>query len=204
MPIDTLDNVKTALGVTGTGDDALLEQLRAAAEGFVEQHCGRAFAGGSFTEYHPGGGRTLFLCNFPVSAVTAVRVDPAEGFGPETTRSPSSYTVHPDRGVIVSKDGPFVPPRPGFRVGPDDFPRAVRVEYSTPSGAVPAAVCCAYTDLIGCWFRQAKTHAHLGQLNVLSRNESGVETAYPWGLAGGFAIPEGVLQLLNVYRVPAA
>src|SRR5205814_2315688 len=143
MSLDTLANVKQALAVTGTTDDALLTQLQAAADAFIDAHCGRAFTGGTFTEYHPGGSRQIFLRNYPVAAVTSVKVDPAGTFGPETVRDPATYVVHTDRGVIVGKDGSFVPTRPGFRVAPDDFPRAVQVVYTTATGAVPAAVCQA-------------------------------------------------------------
>jgi hypothetical protein len=205
MAIDTLANVKTHLGVTGTADDAVLTTLQAAADAFVDGYCGRTFTGGTFVEFHPGGGRWVFLRNFPVTGVVSVQVDPDEAFGPETTRPATSYTVHADRGVIVSKTGPFVPSRPGFAVGPDDFPRAVRMEYTTAAGTAPAAVGRAYAELIGHWFRQAKTQAYVGQLDVLSKPEaSGGFTTYPYGLSGGFKVPVGVLAVLNLYRVPAA
>ena len=75
MAIDTLANVKQALAVTGTADDALLGQLQAAADSFIETFCGRTFAGGTFTEYHPGGAKVLFLTSYPVASVTSVRVE---------------------------------------------------------------------------------------------------------------------------------
>jgi hypothetical protein len=202
MALATLDEVKTALGVTGPGDDVLLEQLRAAAEGFVEQHCGRAFAGGSFTEYLPGGGRMAFLRNFPVDSVASVYVDARRVFDPPTLRAADTYHVHAARGVVESLDGPFVPPRPDRAGRSDLFPGAVKVTYSAPA-AVPAAVRKAYTDLIGHWFHQVKTHVATGQVNVLQTTSGTTVTAYPWGQAGGFSLPAGVLQLLKAYRVPA-
>ena len=77
MSLDTLGNVKQALAVTGTTDDALLTQLQAAADAFIETHCGRTFTGGTFTEYHPGGSRQIFLQNYPVTAVTSPRLSTA-------------------------------------------------------------------------------------------------------------------------------
>ena len=72
MTIDSLSDVKTALGISGSGDDALLTELQTAADSFVESFCGRVFDGGTFTEDHPGGGHLLFLKNFPVASVTSL------------------------------------------------------------------------------------------------------------------------------------
>lgn len=202
MALGTLDDVKTALGVTGTADDDLLDQLCAAAEGFVGEHCGRAFAGGSFTEYLPGGGRMAFLRNFPVDAVASVYVDASRAFAANTLRDPDTYYVHAARGVIENLDGPFVPPRPVRSPGSELFPGAVKVTYSTTT-TVPPAVQKAYTELVGHWYRQVKTHAATGQVNLLQTTAGGVVTEYPWGQSGGFRVPVGVLQLLATYRVPA-
>jgi uncharacterized phiE125 gp8 family phage protein len=202
MPLDTLANVKTQLGITTSADDTLLTQLQAAADAFVEEYCQRSFLGGSFTEDHPGGARAAFLRNYPVTAVTSVKVDPNRAFGAETVIDAASYHVHADRGVVESLGGPFVPSRPGWPVGAADFPGAVRVAYTTATGAVPAAVQRAYAELIGHWYRQVKTHVATGQLNQSDRTDAGVVTSYPWGQAGGFRLPAGVLQLLKPYRVP--
>jgi uncharacterized phiE125 gp8 family phage protein len=202
MSLVTLSDVKTHLGITTAADDALLAQLQAAADDFVEQYCQRSFAGGSFTEDHPGGGRFAFLRNYPVTAVTSVQVDPDRTFGPETALDPTNYFVHADRGVVESLGGPFVPSRPGWPVGADDFPGAVRVAYTTATGQVPAAVGRAYAELVGHWYRQVKTQVSTGQLDYLQQTNGSVVTEYPWGLSGGFRVPAGVLQLLGPYRVP--
>ena len=201
MPLDTLDNVKSQLGVTTTADDTLLGQLQAAADAFIAAFCGRDFAGGAFTEDHPGGVRAVFLRNYPMAAVDAVRVDPARQFDPATTLDPTTYLVHADRGVVESLGGPFVPSRPGWPVRPFDFPGAVRVTYSTPTGQVPGAVLRAYAELVGHWYRQVKTHVSTGHLNLTFQADG---TGYPWGQATGYRVPEGILQLLRPYRVPGA
>ena len=60
MAIDTLANVKAALLVSGSTDDAVLTQLMDAADGFVAEHTGRAFAGGAFTvKGSPGSSKTI-------------------------------------------------------------------------------------------------------------------------------------------------
>ena len=53
---------------------------------------------------------------------------------------------------VESLTGPFLPPRPGK--GSADWPEAVQVTYSTPTGQVPPAVCEACTQLVGHWYRR--------------------------------------------------
>lgn len=201
MPLDTLENVKLLLAVTTSDDDDLLEAFCRAADEFIPKYCGRSFEGGTFTETHPGGSRLLFLRNYPIEAVPAVKVDASRAFGDGTTRDPSRYVVHAERGVIESLDGPFLGSR-GTR--PEDFPATVEVEYDTPTDAVPPAVCKAYAELVGQWYREAKTRAAVDQHNMLAWTDEANEqtTTYPWGQSGGFQIPDSVLDLLRPYRVP--
>lgn len=189
MALDTIANVKDVLGIATGDDDDLIEQLQTMADTFVEQHCGRSFVGGTFTEYHAAGQRLLFLANYPVTEVTSVKVDPAGDFGAETLRDPDSYALFADRGVIQSRDGMFGSPAPN----------AVQVVYETAEDAVPPAVARAYAELVGFWYRQVKTNVELGQLNVLSRDEGGIETRYA---SMNAKVPATILQALAMYRVP--
>lgn len=198
MPLDTLSNVKVSLAIAGTGDDALIAQLQAAADSFLETVCGRNFTGGTFAEDHPGGGHLLFLKNYPVTALGSLKVDATREFAADSLIPATRYVVHADRGVVELLDGTYVPTLPGWKMGAGAFPGAVRVIYTTATGAVPAAVLQAYADLVGHWYRQAKTHAATGQLNL---GQSG-DTIYPWGQSSGFKIPEGVLALLRPFRLP--
>ena len=200
MAIDTLSNVKDTLGVTGTDDDALLARLQMSADNYVSAFCGRTFLGGTFVEDHPGGAKVLFLRNYPVTGVTTVKVDATREFGAETVIDTDRYVLHPDRGVLECLDGSFVPSLPGWHIGPEHFPGAVRVTYTTATDEVPATVCQAYSQLIGHWYRQTKTHAATGQLNI---GQAADGTSYPWGQSTGFKLPAGVLDLLKPFRVPA-
>ena len=49
------------------------------------------------------------------------------------------------------------------------------------------------------WYREAKTHAATGQLNVGTAADG---TVYPWGQSSGYRLPPAVLQLLDLERVP--
>lgn len=195
--IDTLANVKTALLVTGSGDDALLTRLMDGADAFVALHTGRNFDGGTFTELHPAGRTTLLLGNFPVASVTSVKVDPARQFGAATVRAADTYVLHADRGLIESLTGPFLAPR-----GRDDWPAAAQVIYATATGAVPAPVKEAFNQLVGHWYRQAKTFAAQDYQMLLERINSTDTRSWSWGLVTGLKLPPGALQLLQPYRVP--
>lgn len=194
--IDTLSNVKAAMLVTGTDDDTLLNRLLAGADAYIAGVTGD-FAGGTFTETLPAGRDMLFLRNYPVTSVTSVKVDAARQFGSDTVRAASTYVLHADRGLIESLTGPFLPPR-----ARDDWPAAVQVVYATATGAVPAPVSEAFSQLVGHWYRQAKTFAEQEYQMLLERTSGTDGKVWSWSLASGLRLPPGVLELLAPYRVP--
>ena len=197
--IDTLANVKAAMLITGSGDDTLLNRLLAGADAFIASVTGRDFAGGTFTETHPAGRAMLFLRNYPVASVTSVKVDAARQFGSDTVRAADTYVLHADRGLIESLTGPFLPPRGGVR---DDWPAAVQVVYATATSAVPAPVSEAFSQLVGHWYRQAKTFVDQEYQMLLERTNGTTGKVWSWSLASGLKLPPGVLELLAPYRVP--
>ncbi len=198
MPLETLANIKAHLGVSTSADDTLLSQMQAAADAYIQTFCGRAFGGGTFTEYHPGGARLAFLSNFPVGTVTSVHVDVERQYTSDTLMPVSRYVLYPGRGVIECLDGAFVPSLPGWRVSVDAFPDAVRVVYTTPADSVPGTITRAYSELIGHWYRTAKTHEATGQVNVIQQTG----TVYPWGQSTGYRVPTAIVDLLNFERTP--
>ena len=200
MPLDTLSNAKSVLLVSGSGDDTMLAQLLDAADSFIEKYTGRSFAGGTFTETHPAGGPMLFLRNFPVASVTSLKVDADRAFGSGTERDTASYAIHADRGVVESRTGPFLTP---YRKGWADWPESVKVVYTTATGSVPAAVKQAFSDLVGHWYRLAKTNLDANFLMLTESINGTTSKGYSWSLTRGLAIPPGVLKLLEPYRIPA-
>lgn len=198
MPLETLATLKTQLGVTTSADDTLLSQMQTAAEGYIQTYCGRAFGGGTFTEYHPGGARLVFLSNYPVDSITSIHVDVERQYTSDTLMPTSRYLLYPGRGVIEGLDGPFVPSLPGWKVSTEAYPDAVRVVYTVPSGNVPGVILRAYSDLVGHWYRTAKTHAATGQVNVIEQ----AGTVYPWGQSIGYRVPSSIVEMLQLERVP--
>ena len=176
MAILTVADVKALLAAPADADADLLGRLIAAAESFAGEFCGRRFGGGAFAEALPGGGRFLFLANYPAAAVTVEGVAPA------------AYRVHADRGVVEAVGGRFPPGDLG-------------VTYTVPAGAVPAGVTRACAELVGHWYRQAKTHAAADYLNV-SAGPGGA--AFAWGQSTGFRVPAGVTATLALFKVPTA
>ncbi len=199
MSLDTLDNVKSRLGVTGSTDDALLALLQDSADAWIAQHCGRDFAGGSFTEYHPGATAVVVLRNFPVQSVASVRVDPSYAFGTESELAASAYVVHTDRGVIQSLAGVFVRAVP---VGWGAAPRTVRVEYATATGAVPADVKQAYSLLVDHWYRHVKTLIAAGHQNVTQQTFGDTTAIFAKDQIAGLPLPPDVIRILAPYRTP--
>jgi hypothetical protein len=206
MSLDTLANVKARLGIATSADDTLLGLLQDSADKAVENYCNRDFAGGTFTEYHPGGSEFIHLRNFPVDTVTSVKVDSAHAFGAETLVAASDYVVHGERGVIQSLTGPFLPrDRPGLvnaevRVWTRG-PRVVQVVYATATGQVPADVKEAYARLVGHRYRKVKTEVTSNFQNVQQQKYGDTFVIFGGnGAAGG--LPDEVMELLAPYRVP--
>jgi hypothetical protein len=206
MSLDTLANVKLRLGVTTSDDDGLLSALMDSADQYIADYCGRDFAGGTFTEYHPGDTAAVFLRNYPVQDVTSVKVDPAYGFGAETLRPATAYVVHFDRGVLQSLTGPFLPLWAGLPVlnmpAWMRAPRVVQVVYTTATGAAPADVRQAYSILIDHWYRHVKTQVAAGFQNVYRQTVGGTTVIFARDQIAGGALPLDLPRLLGPYRVP--
>ncbi len=201
MALDTLGNVKNRLGVSTGADDALLAALQDAADAWIAEHCQRDFAGGSFTEYHPGGAMVL-LRNFPVQSVISVRADAGYSFGPGTLIPASAYVVHQERGVIVSLIGALATRPLAGAPSWSWSPRTVQVVYTTATGAVPADVRQAYALLVGHWYRHVKTMQAAGYQNVTQQTFGDATAIFSKDQIAGLPVPPDVFRLLAPHRTP--
>jgi hypothetical protein len=208
MSLDTLANVKARLGITTSADDALLTLLMNSADKWVANWCGRDFGGGTYTEYHPGGSEFVHLKNFPVQSVTSVNVDPGYVFAAGTIVSSSAYAVHLERGVVQSLAGPFYPAAERLGLVNQHVahwtrgPRVVQVVYVVASG-VSDDILEAYALLIGHWYRQVKTQAGLGFINVCEQRAGDLRAVYRIEQIAGLPLPADVKGLLAAHRVPS-
>lgn len=200
MPLDTLTNVKTRLGIGTSADDGLLGLLLDAADRWIAEFTGRNLAGGTFTEYFPGQVEWVCLANFPVASVVSVKVDASGTFGPDSILSPTDYVLHAERGVIQSRRGPFLAAGRRGLVNADRatwtrHPRAVQVVYSV-SAPVPDDVKHAHALLVGHWYRQVKTQAATSFQNLDHQRFGEIDVGY----REGDSVPEEVTSLLARYR----
>jgi len=202
MSLDTLANIKTRLGISTSADDSLLGLLQDSADAWVTGYCERDFAGGTFTEYHPGATAFLFLRNYPVTDVTSVKADAGYGFGASTLVPATAYVVHAERGVIQSLAGAFLPV-PSPNVAPWGYgPRTVEVVYLTATGSVPADVKEAYALLVGHWYRHVKTQIASGFQDVIQQSFSDTTLIFSKDQLAGLPVPDEVGRLLAPYRAP--
>jgi hypothetical protein len=101
MALTTLAAVKEYLGLSGTGEDSLLNRLVEWATSFIQTYCGRIFFQGSYDEYHDGDGSDSVLSRqFPIVSVDTVEVD-------GVVKDSSSFVVYAPIGMIRLKSGVF-------------------------------------------------------------------------------------------------
>ena len=72
MALDTLTNVKNALGISATDQDTQIGALLEPLSALIEREAGRRFTSETVTERHPGGEATISLREFPVASITSV------------------------------------------------------------------------------------------------------------------------------------
>ena len=72
--LTTTAKVKTYLGISDSASDAVIEMLINQATMFIENYCGgRKFLNQSYTETYDTDGKTIFLNQYPVTAITSVK-----------------------------------------------------------------------------------------------------------------------------------
>jgi hypothetical protein len=191
MSLDTLSNVKSRQGIATSADDALLDLLRDSADAFIAEFCGRDFEAGTFTEYHQGEVNVVPLRNYPVSSVTSVNADRLGVFGSTTLVPATDYIVDSTRGLIYKRRGLFI-------IG-GMAPRAVQVVYVT-SAAVPNDVKEAYAELVGHWYRHAKTQIAAQHQNITVQKIGATTAIFAKDQIAGLSLPPDVTRLLTPYR----
>lgn len=101
MGLTTVANVKTYLGIAGSADDALIENLIDRVTNFVQKYCNRKFTKSNYDEYYDGSGTGyLLLPNYPIDSVTLLEID-------DITKASTDYAIYTDSGMIRLKNGQF-------------------------------------------------------------------------------------------------
>lgn len=102
--LDTLANVKTRLGITGSTYDTFLTQQITLVSDTIEAYCRRKFISASYAQtfyyndYSPTSTAELF--HFPITAVASIVED-------DVTLSATDYRLNKPAGVIVRTAGSF-------------------------------------------------------------------------------------------------
>jgi hypothetical protein len=131
MPLTTLATVKEYLGLTGTGEDSLLNRLIDWATDFIHSYCGRTFPQGSYDEYYDGDGTdTLLSHQFPIVSVNSLEVD-------GTVKDSTSFVLYAPLGIIRLKSGVF--PR---------GKKNVRLQYTAGYATIPKDLEQASIELV--------------------------------------------------------
>lgn len=96
-----IGQVKKFLGISGSSDDAALNDLIANFSAFVETMANRKFNSDTFTEYFNGGEQDIFLANLPVVSITTVKYNAGTQAAPSWQTVPAGdYTTYYDIAMI--------------------------------------------------------------------------------------------------------
>jgi len=172
----TVAAIKTALGLTGTQVDTLVEECVNQASEMVEQAWGRHIVSrGALTEYHPRrgggtfGGPELYVNEWPIVSVTSVHEDPNRDYDADTL-----LTVTDDY-IASAPVGKIIRVSSALPIGWSCAWRAVKVIYVagyqntdadiTGAAAVPAAILRVFDELVG-WMIQQRTKGQVGYQSV--------------------------------------
>ncbi|MDB4726019.1 phage gp6-like head-tail connector protein [bacterium] len=145
--LTTLAGAKRFMGITGTANDTLIEELIDSVSDAIESWCRVKIKQRTFTEYHPGQGYSyVFVDNPPIISVTSVYDDIDRGFSSSYLVDSSYYTTdgsYAGEGRIQLWQGKLY-----FQEGIMN----VKVTYSGGYAAVPDDVEMACNALVSMWY----------------------------------------------------
>ncbi len=170
MPLTTLTTVKEYLGLTGTGEDSLLNRLMNWATDFIHSYCGRTFPQGSYDEYYDGDGTDNLLSHqFPVTSVSSLEVD---GVVKDATKD---FVLYAPLGLIRLKLGVF--PR---------GKKNIRLQYTAGYSSIPKDLEQACIELVALKYYDR------------GRERLGVESKE--GASFVTQLPAEIKQVLDLYK----
>lgn len=135
VAVVNLADTKLYLKITETDDDDMITQLINECSRKAGLYCGRRLRSASYTEFYNGSGRTsLYLKNFPVTAITSVYDDPDRGFGANYLKDSADYYIEKESGQLqlFNNGGAFNAGRANVKVvyvagwSLDDMPHEIR------------------------------------------------------------------------------
>ena len=176
MAIITTTQYKAWAGITDAGFDTRLAIIIPAVQSTLEDYCGRLFDSDTYADekYDGNGEQSLWLKNFPVTALSAVKSVASDGT--ETTLSADSYrfTARGELHRLSSNEALWGTPvsfmRTSTAVWDDSAPENLLVSYTGGYSTMPASLELLMYTLVDAAVDQA------GESWMLSATGDGTET----------------------------
>lgn len=190
MPLTSAIEFKQYAGVSGSGDDALIAALLAAAEARIEKLLGgRKLAASDYTFRLDGSGSSaLVLPQYPINEVVRVSIDLRWQFASSSDVDLSNIDSDPDTGILYI-DG----------VWPEGT-RNILVECNCGFEQVPADVQHAANMLLADWYTRAKQLAGGQPQNELTTERIGDRDETYASEMSNWGVPVPVKMILDTYR----
>mgnify|MGYP000311221953 CR=1 FL=1 len=134
--LDTLSNVKSRLGITGTDYDSFLTQQITLISDVIESYCRRKFKSASWTQtfykQEIRDVKSLELYHFPLISLTSITIDGTA----LTTDELNDIVIHKPTAMIRRGDGSWI------------YGKKVVVVYTAGYATVPSAVLSVLDSLV--------------------------------------------------------
>lgn len=144
--LDTLQNVKDRLGISGTDDDTFLTAQITLISDVIESYCRRKFAATDWIQtFYREDMRNAFVLetfHFPIISVTSLDVD-------DDTYTPDLLRIHKPTGQVKRSDG-------GIVLG-DEVILSYRAGYTT----IPSPILAVLDALVGERYNKEKSGVDL-------------------------------------------
>lgn len=192
MGLVTLSDVKAALGVSGSDQDAKITALLDPVSGLVERLAGRSFTQATHTEYDDGGGFHLFVSVRPIASITSI-TDRRSG----DVIASSEYDFDADEGSIIRLPYGAIwdraPDPSAFLDGnPTQERRRWKIVYVGGPATVPDDVKLAFYEIMS------------ATLTSQGGKQSEKDGDYSYTMASGGPVPSSASMILKSYASGAA
>ena len=187
MAYASLTDIKTHLGISGSGDDTFLTNLQGQMDSVIDSFCNRpdGFDSATHTEYLDGGGvSTLILRNTTIASITSVHDDLNRSFDSGSLIASGDYNFIADTGELNLEKGGLDNSSAIFQNGRGN----VKIIYVGGYSSAPSDIELAEIMLVGKYFNL--------------RRSSGINSMSAGGLSLSFdhGMPREVVDLLMKYR----
>jgi len=167
--LDTLSNVKTYLGISGSGDDAALNMILAEADSIVKNYCGYNIEQTEITnEYHSTDGEThTFVVDYPIISSADDFVATYDG----SVISSNTYDIIYESGVVV------------FDTCPTQSVKELAFTYTGGYATIPADLLRCFRGIFNDLNKQRKMRSdvaseRIGDYAVTFKDNSEIASAY--------------------------